>query len=70
MAGRGVAGDAHMGTTVQHLSRIKADPAQPNLRQVCMFGQFNNAVMCGHHMKRCQVRCLQIKGSAACLTVR
>jgi hypothetical protein len=30
----GVEGDAHMGRTVQHLSRIRQDPTQPNLRQV------------------------------------
>jgi MOSC domain-containing protein YiiM len=34
MAGLGVAGDAHAGTTVQHLSRVAKDPSQPNLRQV------------------------------------
>jgi MOSC domain-containing protein YiiM len=33
-AGVGVEGDAHSGRTVQHLSRIARDPAQPNLRQV------------------------------------
>ena len=32
--GLGVAGDAHAGATVQHLSRMKKDPDQPNLRQV------------------------------------
>lgn len=32
--GLGAAGDAHRGHTVQHLSRVRADPAQPNLRQV------------------------------------
>jgi len=32
--GRGVAGDAHFGTTVQHRSRVAKDPNQPNLRQV------------------------------------
>lgn len=32
--GLGVAGDAHYGATVQHLSRVRADPSQPNLRQV------------------------------------
>jgi MOSC domain-containing protein YiiM len=32
--GLGVEGDAHSGTTVQHLSRVRADPTQPNLRQV------------------------------------
>lgn len=34
VAGFGVEGDAHLGVTVQHLSRIAQDPAQPNLRQV------------------------------------
>ncbi|MCA5891946.1 MOSC domain-containing protein [Isoptericola sp. NEAU-Y5] len=32
--GVGVEGDAHAGVTVQHLSRVAADPSQPNLRQV------------------------------------
>ena len=34
IAGRGVLGDAHAGKTVQHRSRVLADPTQPNLRQV------------------------------------
>ncbi|WP_374384014.1 MOSC domain-containing protein [Dongia sp.] len=34
LAGLGVAGDAHMGETVQHRSRVAKDPTQPNLRQV------------------------------------
>jgi MOSC domain-containing protein YiiM len=34
VAGLGVQGDAHSGSTVQHLSRVAADPTQPNLRQV------------------------------------
>jgi MOSC domain-containing protein YiiM len=34
IAGRGVEGDAHAGTTVQHRSRIRQDASQPNLRQV------------------------------------
>ena len=34
LAGLGVEADAHLGVTVQHLSRVKADPTQPNLRQV------------------------------------
>ncbi len=33
-AGLGVEGDAHMGTTVKHRSRVARDPSQPNLRQV------------------------------------
>ena len=34
LARLGVQGDAHAGTTVQHRSRVAADPTQPNLRQV------------------------------------
>lgn len=34
VCGMGVAGDAHFGKTVQHLSRVRVDPTQPNLRQV------------------------------------
>ena len=34
LAGLGVEGDAHLGRTVQHLSRVRRDPTQPNLRQV------------------------------------
>jgi MOSC domain-containing protein YiiM len=34
LRGLGVAGDAHMGETVKHRSRVRKDPAQPNLRQV------------------------------------
>jgi MOSC domain-containing protein YiiM len=34
VAGLGVEGDAHLGETVKHRSRVAADPAQPNLRQV------------------------------------
>ena len=34
LAGIGVEGDAHAGRTVQHRSRVAADPTQPNLRQV------------------------------------
>src|SRR5438128_10516925 len=33
-AGLGVEGDAHMGVTVKHRSRVARDPDQPNLRQV------------------------------------
>lgn len=32
--GLGVAGDAHAGKTVRHRSRVRANPDQPNLRQV------------------------------------
>jgi MOSC domain-containing protein YiiM len=34
LAGLGVQGDAHQGTTVKHRSRVARDPTQPNLRQV------------------------------------
>jgi MOSC domain-containing protein YiiM len=32
--GLGVEGDAHLGETVQHRSRVRKDPTKPNLRQV------------------------------------
>jgi MOSC domain-containing protein YiiM len=32
--GAGVEGDVHGGVTVRHRSRVRADPTQPNLRQV------------------------------------
>ena len=34
MAGHGVDGDAHAGAKIKHRSRRRADPEQPNLRQV------------------------------------
>ena len=34
LVGLGVEGDAHLGRTVQHRSRVRRDPSQPNLRQV------------------------------------
>src|SRR6476659_1686821 len=34
LAGLGVDGDAHMGETVKHRSRVARDPTQPKLRQV------------------------------------
>jgi MOSC domain-containing protein YiiM len=34
LAGLGIDGDAHMGETVKHRSRVRIDPTQPNLRQV------------------------------------
>ena len=34
LSGVGVEGDAHLGETVKHRSRVAADPTQPNLRQV------------------------------------
>jgi MOSC domain-containing protein YiiM len=34
VVGLGLAGDAHAGRTIQHLSRLRRDPTAPNLRQV------------------------------------
>lgn len=34
LAGLGVEGDAHLGVTVKHRSRVARNPAAPNLRQV------------------------------------
>ena len=34
LPGLGVEGDAHMGETVKHRSRVARDPTQPNLRQI------------------------------------
>lgn len=34
LAGLGVEGDAHLGATVKHRSRVARDPTVPNLRQV------------------------------------
>lgn len=34
VAGHGVLGDAHAGSTVKHRSRVAKNPDQPNLRQV------------------------------------
>jgi len=34
LAGLGVEGDAHLGRTVQHRSRVARDPSRSNLRQV------------------------------------
>lgn len=37
--GLGVEGDAHLGVTVKHRSRVAQDPTQPNLRQVHLVHQ-------------------------------
>ncbi len=39
VAGLGVAGDAHAGSTVQHRSRLARRAAEPNLRQVHLIHQ-------------------------------
>lgn len=45
VAGFGVEGDAHGGATVQHLSRVRRDPNQPNLRQVhLVHGELHDAL--------------------------
>jgi len=39
LEGLGVEEDAHRGKTVKHRSRVRADPTQPNLRQVHLIHQ-------------------------------
>lgn len=39
LPGLGVEGDAHMGTTVKHRSRVRRDPTAPNLRQVHLISE-------------------------------
>lgn len=39
IAGVGVAGDVHAGVYVKHRGRVRADPTQPNLRQVHLIPQ-------------------------------
>ncbi|MCP4438577.1 MAG: MOSC domain-containing protein [Aureispira sp.] len=39
LKGLGVEGDAHLGKTVKHRSRVAKDPSQPNLRQVHLIHQ-------------------------------
>lgn len=48
--GLGVAGDAHAGTLVQHRSRVRRDPNQPNLRQVHLIHSdlLEEALAAGH----------------------
>lgn len=46
VAGLGVDGDAHLGETVQHLSRVARDPTRPNLRQVhLMHGELHDELV-------------------------
>ena len=53
IAGLGVDGDAHSGTTVQHLSRVRRDPLQPNLRQVHLVHAelFDTVAGTGHRVR-------------------
>lgn len=52
VAGWGIEGDAHAGTTVQHRSRVARDPSQPNLRQVHLVHAelFDELEPTGHHV--------------------
>ena len=46
--GEGVEGDAHRGVTVKHRSRVRADPTQPNLRQVHLIhGELHDELVAG-----------------------
>lgn len=48
--GLGVRGDTHSGVTVRHRSRVRADPDQPNLRQVHLMHAelFDHLASLGH----------------------
>jgi MOSC domain-containing protein YiiM len=52
LEGLGVEGDAHAGVTVQHLSRVRQDPTQPNLRQVHLIHRelFEELAAAGHRV--------------------
>ncbi len=52
LKGLGVAGDAHMGETVKHRSRVRKDPTQPNLRQVhLMHAELFDELRERHHFR-------------------
>ncbi len=53
LAGLGVEGDAHMGETVKHRSRVAEDPTEPNLRQVHLIQQelFDELALSGFSVK-------------------
>lgn len=50
LEGLGVEGDAHCGVTVQHRSRVQANPSTPNMRQVHLIHDelFDRLRACGH----------------------
>ncbi|MGZ3439232.1 MAG: MOSC domain-containing protein, partial [Polyangia bacterium] len=52
VAGLGVDGDAHAGTTVKHRSRVRRDPTAPNLRQVHLIAAeiFDDARAMGYEL--------------------
>jgi len=53
LAGLGVEGDAHMGQTVKHRSRVAVNPDQPNLRQVHLIHAelFEEVRKSGYHVE-------------------
>ncbi|MEK3732012.1 MULTISPECIES: MOSC domain-containing protein [Paenibacillus] len=53
LAGLGVEGDAHMGGTVKHRSRVAQNPDQPNLRQVHLIHSelFDEVGRAGFHVE-------------------
>jgi hypothetical protein len=52
LSGLGVEGDAHLGRTVQHRSRVRRDPTQPNLRQVHLVSAelLDELLLAGHRV--------------------
>jgi len=57
VAGLGVEGDAHQGHLVQHRSRVRIDPNQPNLRQVHLIHAelFDELASQGFHLTPAQL---------------
>jgi MOSC domain-containing protein YiiM len=48
LSGLGVEGDAHLGETIRHRSRVRRDPSQPNLRQVHLIHEELHEELCAH----------------------
>ena len=73
LTGLGVEGDAHLGATVKHRSRVARDPAQPNLRQVHLIHaelhdelqQAGFAVSAGHMGENVTTRGIDLLGLPA-----
>jgi MOSC domain-containing protein YiiM len=53
LEGLGVEGDAHLGATVKHRSRVARDPSQPNLRQVHLIHAELHDELRGHGFSVC-----------------
>lgn len=55
--GLGIEGDAHMGKTVKHRSRVKQDASQPNLRQVHLIHSelYDEIALKGFHVNPGQI---------------